>query len=178
MAVRHSPVDAYGSYKVLHLAAATTKVMAGGALVDTTSATAVAAPGSATVVVGSVANLRVGMRLAITDGVGVAELVVVTAFDPVGVTFTAVFANTHSGTYSVRSLVGTWLGPVIFNALGTAMTLTLYDGHPSLGGQTLAVITPASAPFPFAVACDQGLFYTYTGTTAGDVSVHYVAMPL
>lgn len=177
MAVRHSPVDAYGAYQILHVSAKTTTTQAVGALVDTTATTVIAGAGVATVTPGSIANMVVGMRLAVADGTGTAEIVTITAIDAVNLTFTATFVNAHSGTYNLRSLRGTFLGPVVFGGLGSTVVLTLYNGHPAVGGQTLAVITPASAPFPFAAACDQGLFYAYTGTTAGDVSIHYQAMP-
>lgn len=72
----------------------------GGSLVATTTAsTAVGAAGSVTITPASMAGIFVGQTLAISGGTGTAENVVVTAVT--STTFTAVFANTHSGTYNI-----------------------------------------------------------------------------
>jgi hypothetical protein len=76
---------------------------AGALLVNTTSSTTVSAAGSVQITVGSGAAkyCYIGQYLDISGGTGTAETVQVTAFDPVGNKITAVFANTHSGTYNV-----------------------------------------------------------------------------
>lgn len=75
----------------------------GSLLTSTTSSTAVAAAGSATITVGAsgAVNCYVGQYLNISGGVGTAETVVVTAYNAALNTITANFANTHSGTYNV-----------------------------------------------------------------------------
>jgi hypothetical protein len=76
---------------------------AGALLVNTTSSTSVSAAGSATITVGSggAKNCYIGQYLNISGGTGTAETVQVTAFNANSNTITAVFANTHSGTYNV-----------------------------------------------------------------------------
>jgi len=88
---------------------------AGALLTNTTSSTTVSAAGSAQITVGSGAavNCYVGQYLDISGGTGTAETVQVTAFDPVGNKITAVFANTHSGTYNV---VSTPLAQRVYNS--------------------------------------------------------------
>jgi hypothetical protein len=89
---------------------------AGALLVNTTSSTTVAA-GSVQITVGSGAavNCYVGQYLDISGGTGTAETVQVTAFDPNANKITAVFANSHSGTYNV---VSTPLASRVYNASG------------------------------------------------------------
>lgn len=74
-------------------------IIVGG--VNTTSSTAVGAAGSATITPASMHGILVGESLSISGGVGTAETVIVTAVT--NTTFTAVFANTHSGTYNIQS---------------------------------------------------------------------------
>lgn len=74
---------------------------AGAALINTTATTAVAAPGAATITPASMANITVNSVINVSGGVGTAEQIVVSAVTPT--TFTAVFANTHSGTYNLVS---------------------------------------------------------------------------
>lgn len=72
----------------------------GGSIVATTTATtAVTGAGSATITPASMAGIFVGQTLAISGGTGTAENVVVTAVT--STTFSAIFANTHSGTYNI-----------------------------------------------------------------------------
>ncbi|MGZ6281723.1 MAG: hypothetical protein ACXWQ5_00250 [Ktedonobacterales bacterium] len=75
---------------------------------STTATTSVGAPGSVTITPASIYGIRVGMQLQISGGTGTAEVVTVTAVT--ATTFTATFANTHSGTYNVVS-TGTATGP-------------------------------------------------------------------
>lgn len=78
---------------------------AGALLTNTTSSTAVASAGSVQITVGSgkANNCYIGQYLDISGGTGTAETVQVTAFDSNANKITAVFANTHSGTYNVIS---------------------------------------------------------------------------
>lgn len=69
---------------------------------------------------------------------------------------------------------GAVLARVVINQAGSSMTLTLTDGS---GGSTIAVITSTSTnPLIYAVEATNGLYYTYTGTTAGDITVSYLDM--
>lgn len=176
MAERNPKRAPVGQYQPLHLAAATTAPTPIGQPVRTTSSTAVAAPGSATITPASMANIQVGMILTISEGTGTAENVKVTAVT--ATTFTATFANTHSSTYNITSKYGIWLGTVIINQVGTGMTLKLYNGHPSVTGittpgyGTMALVTPvAGASLLYHLSADSGLYYEYTGTTPGDVTL-------
>jgi hypothetical protein len=147
-------------------------------LLDATSATAVAAPGSVTITLtvldGDPGAVQPGIDLLIVDtGAGVCEAAPITAVVAAAKQITATFANTHSGTYAVRVCRGSYLAGVVFNQQGTTMTLTLYNGHPNNSGKTIAVITPPtnSYPYPITAAVDQGLYYQYTGGAAGDVTI-------
>lgn len=71
----------------------------GGSILATTTASTTVAVGSATITPASMAGIFVGQTLAISGGTGTAENVIVTAIT--STTFTAVFANTHSGTYNI-----------------------------------------------------------------------------
>jgi hypothetical protein len=124
-------------------------------------------------------NIVPGMILNIANGTGTAEDVLVKSVT--ATTFTADFAYNHSGAYTIISRRGAYLGRVLINAVGTSITLTLYNGHPSIlpdAGAALAVITPAAnmPPQVFDCACDKGLFYTVAGTTAGDYTLTYLDM--
>lgn len=72
---------------------------------STTSSTAVSAAGSHAITPASIYGIHVGDSLAITGGTGTAETVVVTAVT--ATTFTATFANTHSGTYDIATAATT-----------------------------------------------------------------------
>jgi hypothetical protein len=179
-----------GGYRALRVNAATTAPQGASALIGCSTSTAVGAPGSATLTVTANAGftlegLRVGMLLYIGDGTGTAEVVRVTAFTYTNAahttgTITAVFANTHSGTNNLWSLTGGDLGTVIVSVPGTGMTLTLYDGHPNIAGGsgagkvigTLFTATGAGQ-FQHSAATVWGVFYAYTGTTPGDLTLHY-----
>lgn len=178
---RHAPVAPIGQYQPFHVNAAQAVATPIGQQVNTTSTTPVAAPGSVAITPASMANISVGMALVITGGTGTPEVVPVIAVS--GNTFTATFANTHSGTYTIRSANSVNLGAVVINQVGTAMALTLYNGDPALASQfpnvagygVLAAITPtAGSILAYGVICDYGLFYTYSGTAAGDVTITYI----
>lgn len=188
MPFRRTEYAPVGQYQPFHISAAQATAAPIGALVNTTSTTAIAAPGSATVTVAdskSVPNMRVGMVLVIYGGIGTAEEVQVTATNPAANQFTAVFANTHSGTYNITSKTGVSLGRVIINGAGSAMTLTLSNGNPAISAPNapnygpIAAISPvAGATYDFEVTADYGLYFTYAGTTAGDVTVTYLSQPV
>lgn len=73
---------------------------AGALLINTTTTTAVGAAGAATITPGSMANISVGTLLLVDAG-GSQETVTVSAVT--STTFTATFANTHSGTWAIVS---------------------------------------------------------------------------
>ena len=89
---------------------------AGNPPINTTATTAVGAAGAATITPASMANILLGSSIDVSGGTGTAETVVVDAVTPT--TFTAVFANTHSGTYN---LVSTPIASVTFGS-GTNAT--------------------------------------------------------
>lgn len=74
---------------------------AGSLLVSTTASTAVAAAGSVVITPASMANIAGGVPLNISGGTGTAETVI--PYSITSTTFTANFANTHSGTYNIIS---------------------------------------------------------------------------
>ena len=80
--------------------------------VNTTSATTISA-GAATVTPASMANIQVNSLLVFSGGTGATETVVVTAIT--GTTFTATFANGHSGAYTI---VCNNIASMTFNAVG------------------------------------------------------------
>jgi len=187
MAFRRTQYAPVGEYEPFHISAAQASAAPIGAWVNTTSSTAIAAAGSASVAVADASQLQhmtVGMSLVIYGGTGTAEVVPVTAINPGAGTFTATFVNTHSGTYNITSVRGVSLGRVIINAAGSAMTLTLYNGNPAITSSAprygpIAVITPvAGATLMFDCVCDYGLYYEYAGTSAGDVTVTYITQPV
>ncbi len=74
-------------------------------MANTTSSTAVSVAGSTVITPASIYGIHVGDTLSITGGTGTAEDVVVTAVT--AKTFTATFANTHSGTYTIQTVAAT-----------------------------------------------------------------------
>src|SRR5713101_5414909 len=74
---------------------------AGALLVNTTASTAVASAGSVVITPASMANIAGGVPLNISGGTGTAETIIPYNITPT--TFTANFANTHSGTYNIIS---------------------------------------------------------------------------
>lgn len=151
-----------------------------GALLATTSTTSVTA-GSTTITLAAItSDVVIGTQLAVygANTGGTDEIVVVTAVNYNSKTITAVFANAHSGTYNVATIKGVKLGSVTINAKGSATTLALWSGIPGLAGGT-----PPSSKFAaiddtqnvgfldFGCTVDMGLWYTYTGTTAGNITV-------
>lgn len=169
---RRAPVYEYLPLRINTAAASATPV---GKQVNTTSTTAVAAPGSVVITPASMANITVvGMVLQIFGGTGTAEEVVVTALS--STTFTATFANTHSGTYNICSVKGTFLHGVTTGVVGTTSTLTLYNGNPNAtpaGVQFATVDTTTKGTVFYDVVLDQGLWYT-ASATPGDNTVTYL----
>lgn len=176
----HQRTATIAEYKPLRINALATSVTPVGIAVATTSSTVVGAPGSVTITPASMTGIIVGQRLNIAGGTGTAENVTVTAIT--GTTFTAVFANTHSGTYNITSVNGTLLGALVVNKAGdSTCVLTLYDGSPNAGGpqpvgKAFAVITNPVPPFApvYGCTCDGGLFYTLTGVTAPELTLTYL----
>ena len=73
----------------------------GNILVNTTAPTTVTGAGIFTITPASMANIQLNSRLVFSGGTGATETVVVTAVTPT--TFTAAFANNHSGAYTITS---------------------------------------------------------------------------
>jgi len=169
--VRYSPI---GDYTPLHVTSTGTTVPV-GSLVSTTSATTITAGANVVVTPASMSNIFAGMQLNVANGTGTAENVLVTAIDKGAGTFTATFANNHSGAYTIISLRGSYLGSVVVGAAGSGVTITLYNGHPStlpVAGTSFSVLTPAvGASYVFNCWCPRGLFYTLAGTP-GDYTIN------
>lgn len=130
---------------------------------------------------GSATIYRVGTG---TTSVTSAGTVTVTGF-PVNTNPQPLATNT-SGTYSIASHRSGRLGMVAINAPGNTITITLSDGNPAdltlnngTGGKSIAVITPTAAGYVnYQCRVKYGLWYTVTGTTAGDYTIMYMDMPL
>lgn len=175
MASRHARYSPVGDYKPLHITATGTSVPV-GRVVSTTSATTIVAGSNVVVTPASIANITPGMILNIANGTGSAEDIVVKSVTTT--TFTADFVNGHSGAYTIISRRGTFLGRLAVGQVGTSVTITLYDGHPSTlpdAGAAIAVISPSSGGTDFECVCDKGLFYTVAGTV-GDYTLMYLDM--
>jgi hypothetical protein len=174
------PLGQYRPFRVNAIQAAITPVGAG---VSTTSSTTITAGNGVVVAPASMKNIVTGMLLNVANGVGTPEDVRVLAITPT--TFTANFLFSHSGAYTIISRRGTYFGGIWTNQPGSGVTLTFYNGHPSL----LPVLTDSAAgilgawqpgslqPFP-ELACDYGLFYTASATTMGDFLLAYADMAL
>ncbi len=178
MPARHAPIAMIGQYQALHVNALAASVTPVGLAVDTTSATTISA-GSQVVTPASMTGIRLSQMLVFAGGTGAAEAVRVTALT--STTFTATFANSHSGAYHITSLCGTKLGGVVINSLGTSDVITLYNGSPnsSPAGAAFAIISPAAGkPLPYNCTVDKGLYYSVTGTAAGDYTILYIDDPL
>lgn len=161
-----------------------------GRTVSTSSPTSITAGSNVVITPVSLIGFYIGQRINISGGTGTAEEVQVSAINQAAgtVTFASV-ANNHSGNYLLTSKNGTFVGKLVVNQPGSSITITLYNGSPNLsplptntaGGQPqgiIAAIQPSAAgqSFEFECACDWGLFYTVTGTTAGDYTLQYCDM--
>jgi hypothetical protein len=189
------PIGVVGAYRAKRINAATTTTQAVGALVDASSSSAVAGAGSATIAITAAVGttleqIRPNMLLVVSDGTGTAEVISVSSFVETNANhtagnLTATFAGAHSGTYNLRSITGSDLGPVIITNAGTTATLTLYDGHPLIAsgpgaGSVIAAIPTAAGvgSLRFGAELFWGLFYTYAAGAAGDLTVHYRTHPV
>ena len=181
MALRHERRAPVGEYWPLHITAAGVLVPV-GRLVNTTSSATIN-PGTQTIVVASLTNIVPQMQLLfIGGGSGVSEVVQVTGINRTATSITATFAAPHNGAYSILSLYGTFLGPVVVNNAGTTgCSLQLWNGSPQMtpAGTMIANI-PLSASlnnYPYAAALDQGLFYTLViGSGTPDITLHFLDM--
>lgn len=175
MASRHARRAPVYEYQPLHITATGTTLPV-GLCVSTTSTTTIVAGSNVVVTPASMINIQVGMILNFANGTGATENVVVKSVT--ATTFTADFVNGHSGAYTIISRRGSFLGSFVVNSPGSGITVTLYNGHPSLApdaGTPFAVITPATGMnLAFNCAVDKGLFYTVAGTTAGDYTMTWL----
>src|SRR5438034_11612132 len=96
----HNRTESVGPYSTVHVTAVAATATPIGKNVSTTSATTIVASTMA-VTPASMVNIVPGLRLNISAGVGAAEDVVVTSVT--SSTFTATFANGHSGAYQIVS---------------------------------------------------------------------------
>jgi len=153
-----------------------------GNCVNTTSATTITAGSNITVTPASMSGIFVGQKLNFANGTGSPETVVVKQAPSGGTTFTADFVNNHSGAYTILSVSGTWLGHLVVNQTGTGITITLYNGHPSVlplpskSGIIAVINAGENTPLLYNGVCDYGLFYTVAGTTPGDYTLMYLDM--
>lgn len=170
---RYSPVS---EYQPLHITTTGTTVAVG--LCVATTGPAIAAGTNVVVTPTALGNIASGMMLNIADGANT-ENVRVKGINPTAGTFTADFQFSHSANaYSILSRRGTDLGKLVINQPGSGVTITLYNGHPSLypdAGTAFAVLTPAAVTsIAFDCSVPKGLFYTVTGGTPGDYTLTYL----
>ncbi len=174
MATRHIRRATVFEYQPLHISAAAT-LQPVGLCVSTTSATVITAGSGVVVTPASMLNIVPGMVLNIANGTGAAEDIVVLGIT--ATTFTANFVTSHSGAYTILSRRGVFLGQLIINKAGSGVTITLYNGHPSLpdAGVVFAIISPPTgSSIPYQCSCPKGLFYTVAGSTIGDYTLTYL----
>jgi hypothetical protein len=161
-------------YRPFRIAATQATAAAIGNNVATTSSTTITAGNGVVVTPASMQNITVGRWLNFNGGTGSPEDVQVLSVT--SSTFTANFVNNHSGGYTISSQRTVDIGTLEINQPGTAVTITLYDGHPnaSPAGVVFAVIVPSTseATRHYHTRCNRGLFYTCTGTV-GDYTVTY-----
>ena len=186
MAGRHTRTAPVGEYQPFNITAKTsvTDGIPIGARLSTTTTSTVGGAGSATITLAAISSdIAVGTRLYVWNSSGADETIAVTAVDYSLKTITAIFAQAHSGTTNVTTVNGVKIGTVVIGGLGTTVALALWNGLPGLSAATppstkIATITPAAPDYSFYCTADQGLFYTYTGTTAGDITVMYLTDPV
>ncbi len=77
--------------------------------------------------------------------------------------------TTASSQYPALDLGhGVFLGAAVVNTPGVGCTLLLYNGL----GNLIASVKPAiNVTLEFNCVCDNGLFYTYSGSTLGDITL-------
>lgn len=139
-------------------------------------------PGVQTVPVSNVSQLYAGQLLNIAQGVGNPyEDVRVLAVNQVAKTFTAQFVNGYSGTITITSRVGSYLGGIVVNKAGSGVAITLSNGHPNIQPTptdprygVFAILDPTGVtPFWYWAICEFGLFVSMASTTIGDYSLMY-----
>lgn len=161
-------------YLPFHISAVAASAVAIGDNVATTAPTTITAGNGVVVTPASMANIRPGRWLNFNGGTGTAEDVQV--ISTTATTFTANFVNNHSAAYVISSQRVVDAGALIVNNAGTAVVITLYNGHPNaaVAGTAFAVVSPnVSEPTrEYMVACTRGLFYTLSGTP-GDFTMTY-----
>lgn len=177
---RFSPI---GEYWPIHINAPAAGQAAGlTARVQTTSTTAITAGPNQPFSPASLANIYLNMALLVYGGVGTPEVITVLRVDKVNNLVYANFQNNHSGTWNIKSVKGSYVGPLTVNKLGSGETITLYHGDPAVtglapyNGTPVAVITPAAGipQYPFGLYLPYGLYWTYAATTNGDYTLHYL----
>ncbi len=177
MSYEPQEVSAMGIYRPYPLSAASAAEKALGMSLDATG-TAVGATGSATVTLtivdGDIGQLRIGDLLDCDTGANY-ESVAVTGVNIPASQFTAVFTKTHAASFAVRLTHGTFVGTLAIPQVGTAMTLSIYDGHPSRAGAapffqwvTASGVVP---PSDLKYACKKGLYVIYSGSAAGFITI-------
>lgn len=175
MASRHSRYAPIPEYQPLHIASTGTLVPV-GQCVSTTGSAAITAGSNVVITPASMKNITPGMTLNLSNGSQGED---VTILSVTSTTFTAAnVVNSYGSGFTIISRRGTFLGGVTINAPGSGVTITLYNGHPSLypdAGQVIGVITP-NQDKTYGCACDKGLFYTVAGTV-GDYTLCYLDMP-
>lgn len=171
---RHGRLAPVGEYQPLHITATATFQPVGTA-VNTTSGTAITGGQNNTVTPGNMNGIYPGKVLNVANGTGSPEMVTVISIT--ATTFTAFFANSHSGGYTLCSVAPTFLGTITINKAGTGDQITLFNGCPNTlpkAGASSAVITPvAGQSYAFECVCDAGLFYSVLGTP-GDYTLMYL----
>jgi hypothetical protein len=106
--------------------------------VNTTCPNAITAGSGVVVTPASMTNITVGQLLTVSGGTGSSEVVQVTAV-VAGVSFTATFANNHSGAYTIKS---SNLASIDYNS--SSITETAYTPHqlPDLTNNIALISTP------------------------------------
>lgn len=174
MASRHDRRAPVYEYQPLHITAVGATVPV-GLCVSTTGSGAITAGTKVTITPASMNNIVDGMILNLSGGGNHEDVVVLTT---TSTTFTANVVNSYSGGFTIISRRGSFLGSFVVNSPGSGITITLYNGHPSVApdaGTPFAVITPATGMnLAFNCAVDKGLFYTVSGTTAGDYTITWL----
>lgn len=165
-------------YRPLHITGTGTAVPV-FPFASTTASTAVVPTTVATVITpASMANIYPYEYLMVYGGTGTAEIIQV--LSTTATTFTALFANTHSSTYTLVAQKPGSLGPIVIGNAGTNTVLTLYNGAPALNGlygsngNTIGIytITPSMPYLPEHGYLENQLFYTIAGSNF-DLTLYY-----
>lgn len=177
----HQRSASIAEYTPFHISAAGSGAIGLTNRVQTTSTTTITAGLNQPFTPASLANFFVGMALVIYGGTGSPEMVQVIRVDKVNNLVYANFGNNHSGTWNIKSIYGTYMGPMVANKLGSAETLSFFHGDPNVTGlagypgTAIATVTPsASNPYSYGLWLPYGLYYSYAATTAGSYTVHYM----